>query len=155
MMVFCNDIVAVGYGWRRPGLSRSPVDIEHDNNRSEQRYISPLKLNYNLNLYPDNILTYVRTCTSVIYIDIDTITIKLNKRGKNLNMKYFSSQRAHCSAVSGLFLGTFIVYSGDERVIISMMVIRCVSDEIWYDRRTSELSNAVLHMKQDINIIEI
>ena len=29
-----------------------------------------------------------------------------------------------------------------------------VSDNIEYDRRTSELSNAVLHTKQDINSIE-
>ena len=35
-----------------------------------------------------------------------------------------------------------------------MVLICCASDVITYDRRTPELSNAPLHMKQDANSIE-
>ena len=35
-----------------------------------------------------------------------------------------------------------------------MVLICCASNVITYDRRTPELSNAPLHMKQDANSIE-
>jgi hypothetical protein len=45
-----------------------------------------------------------------------------------------------------------------KRVDISMMVMCNASvsgiDTIAYDRRTKELSNAALHMKQDVDSIE-
>ena len=41
----------------------------------------------------------------------------------------------------------------EKRVDISMMLICYASDVMGYDRRRSGLSNAVLHMKQDANII--
>ena len=41
-----------------------------------------------------------------------------------------------------------------KEVDISILVICYASDVIEYDRRTSELSNAPLHMEQDANSIE-
>ena len=36
MMVLCNDITVVEYGRRRPGLPSAPLDMEYDNNRTEE-----------------------------------------------------------------------------------------------------------------------
>ena len=37
MMVLCNDIVIIEHNdGRRPGLSNAPLDMEYDNNRTEQ-----------------------------------------------------------------------------------------------------------------------
>ena len=41
----------------------------------------------------------------------------------------------------------------EKRVDISMMLICYASDVMGYDRRRSGLSNALVHMKQDANII--
>jgi len=36
MMVLCNANVIVEYDERRPGLSSTPVDMDHDNNRDHR-----------------------------------------------------------------------------------------------------------------------
>ena len=48
----------------------------------------------------------------------------------------------------------FMFRRGEEKVDISIMIICCASYITEYDRRTPELSNAALHMKQDTTSIE-
>ena len=46
MMVLCNDIVIIEHNdGRRPGLSNAPLDMEYDNNTTEESTAIALKMN--------------------------------------------------------------------------------------------------------------
>ena len=39
-MVMCNDIVITEHDGRRSGFPSAPIDLEHDNNRTEEKRYS-------------------------------------------------------------------------------------------------------------------
>ena len=145
----CNDIVILKYDGRRPGLPSALVAVKNDNSSIEQY---PPKYNPSISTY-----SMVPSTSHVAFSCFLPKSAPYVISSQSRALEEFPQMTCGTTLgnTSNSIFSCIMAYKCVRvRVDISVMVACNASDVEWYDRRTRELYNAPLHMKQDTTSIE-